>query len=316
MRMGLRIPIATVGLAVLCLSMVGCRDYEVTVSLNPDGSGTRIQSLSTEPSYGHEGEPSLEEFRQLLGLQERAGWSMEEPGDQEKSKKVVFRRETAIPNLNGWGRASGDIRVRGTLEGGRYSDVVLTNTVEVEMGQGATGRTLTYRETLSWSELKQTVIAFMAGRYGELMADAFPSLTREQIGELRGLYTGHLALFDFVQAEEEFPPPGLHPVALSIASRSQALFDSERQPPISEIIPLVEAAFDDSTDSLDRFIEQKLPGVELLGVTEFHFQIKMPGRILQTNADEVEGRLASWTIDGWMAFDRPVELFVKSEVAP
>ena len=108
------------GLAAGLLLSAGCKQYEVEVTMNEDGSCMRMVKL-TSPTIGEDNlEISLDKFRALFGLDEKRGWSMQrevkETEEGEETNKYIFTLDSKAKRISSWQAMSGDIDVRGTLE--------------------------------------------------------------------------------------------------------------------------------------------------------------------------------------------------------
>ncbi|MBN1165204.1 MAG: hypothetical protein JXB45_11540 [Candidatus Krumholzibacteriota bacterium] len=312
------------GLSVLFLALLplgGCKEYEVRVKINPDGSGTRHITLTTEPDEGEKYPEALPEFRNLYGLKESKGWKISADKmviSDEKGKegeKKTFLLETRAKKLTDWQLMGGDIHIKGALDNKKFEGVEVVNRIEVEFSDLPGSRTCTYREQIIWSELREVLIEFVAARFCEELAREYPSLGSEERMEMRGLMKGVLAvsLEDLIESDNESAEikliaASLTPLAARVLERKKPDLDASR------IAPITEHVLQDPDNRIDQFIEKNLPGVHLSGLTIIRLRVEMPGPIIESNADETEANTASWEFSTTDAIAKPFELFVKSEV--
>jgi hypothetical protein len=198
-----------------------------------------------------------------------------------------------------------------------YSDVGFANTIKVEIGRSPTGKIYTYRESIAWTSLKEAIIGFQADRFHEAMSEAYPFLGREELAELRGLMTGYYAyaLSSMQQAENETMTDKA--VVSSLTSDAKRII-RRRHPDadVSAVAEITERLAHDSDDELDEFIKEILPGVYLAFITSLRLSLTMPGKVVESNADEVDGQTLVWKEIGFIdAFNKPIELYARSEVS-
>ena len=295
--------------ALCCLSLIGgCRHYVVEVTLNPDGSGSRHLKLSGDPVL--DSDLTLDEFRKLLHLEEAKGWQVRRQTDSD-GEKITFEGTGQIKNLASWHEQSGDIRIDASLSG-PHADVGCQNSVVVEMVEGPSGGQYTYKETFAWTGLKEFIVAFVSEQFSSAMAETYPFLTSEEISELRGLMAGHLALYRFDIPEDEEKDQEER-VIRSVAFYAGKLV--ARDHPDADLLGIqgiAQTVVEDSDGALDDYVGENLPGVELAVFTDVTLKVEMPGAIVDTNAEEIEGRTAVWKIDLLDAVEGPIELYARS----
>ena len=311
-------PLLILGLVfVLLLLSSGCKQYKVEVTVNEDGSGSRIIQLSTTTIGEGDLEVGLDEFRALFGLDEKRGWKMkrevkktEEGGNPDK---YIFTLDRSIKGISSWQATSGDLDVRGTLDKGPLEDVSFHNEIEVERGDG---NTITYRETLTWNELKEKAVDINATFFAGRLAQEYPFLSKEDQDEIRSFLAGMITVAWYA---EEVADEKMKDELYTQAARDYIAYLIKEKYPDKDISGLGETLDrimkEEGEEYLDRILQEKLPGVYLTGHTSIAFMVTMPGKILDTNAPNVEGNTAIWKYDLMLvAFNHPVELYVKSEM--
>jgi hypothetical protein len=310
--------ITAVGGTVLALLLIaGCRQYEIDVSVDPDGSGTRTLRLQTDPEDLTEEESDLEGFIGLYGLGPDSGWTMTREREEGSNQEIlVFSRKSQPGGLEDWPHQSGDLCIRGTLEPGEFAGVAFTNELSVELVAGTNLRTYTYRERFTWSGLREILTSRQAeGFYNRLHA-SYPYLTDEDRLELTGLLAG--AILATVELESSSSEREGVAEALARAVEAHAEDILHRHDPgaaCENLAQITRDAIEGADQDLEAFLRHELPGAYLAGATSISLRVTMPGRIVDSNADRVEGRIATWTVDTWDALVRPVEVFVRSELS-
>jgi hypothetical protein len=73
-------------------------------------------------------------------------------------------------------------------------------------------------------------------------------------------------------------------------------------------------ALSSDDDRFDRFLERELPGVDATVLTSLEVSLRMPGRLVETNADEREDGVVRWELDLSEAIRGPIEIYARSEV--
>ncbi len=305
-------------IAALALLCTGCQQYGIEVTVEPDGSGKRSIELTTSSLARSGAEPSADDFRILFGLKEEDGWyiSKRKPGGEEEgdeSSGYIFTLEREAADLADWRNMSGDINISAAFPSGKYYNVKFHNTVGVEIARGTNARSVTYRETIGWNSLKEELVDFFASWYHDSMAVTYPELGTAELAELRGLLAGHLSMG--LVAIEETGDFDAESVAREMVSMATGIIRRAR-PDVEteEVHAITEAILSDSTNKFERFTAREMPGVELAFFTEINLRVTMPGRIVESNADEVQERTAIWKLDIMRTINRPMELFVRSEM--
>lgn len=231
----------------------------------------------------------------------------------EKPDKYIFLLDREAKRLSSWQAMSGDIDVRATLEKGPLEDIFFHNEIEVQRTEG---NTITYRETLTWNELKEKAVrktaAFFAGR----LAEEYQFLSREDKEEIQNFLAGMITVAWYAEeVAEEKMKDELYTQAASdyIAYLIRGKYPEKD---ISTLPENVERIMDKEGDeNLNKVLMEELPGVYLAGHTSIAFMVTMPGKIVDTNATNVEGNTAIWKYDLMLvSFNHPVVMYVRSEL--
>ena len=181
--------------AALLILSAGCKQYKVEVTVLDDGSGTRNIKL-TAPTIGQDDmELSLEEFRTLFSLDEKRGWKMrrevKENDAGEKENMYIFTLDQKANRITAWQAMSGDLDVRGTLAEGPLASVLFHNEIVVER---ADGDIITYRETLTWNNLKETVVEMNAAFIADRLAEEYPFISTEDLHSIKSYVAGVISI--------------------------------------------------------------------------------------------------------------------------
>lgn len=305
------------GAALAMALLAGCRQYEIDITINPDGSGSRTLRLQADPVDFEEEESSLEEFIGLHGLGPNSDWTMALESEAGSKQEIfVFSRHSRPGGPEDWQHQSGDLSIRGTLERGPYSLVAFANEVSVELVPGPAPRTCTYRERFAWTGLREILTGRQAEGFFHRLSGSYPYLTGEDRRELTGLLAG--AILATVELEASSREREGVAEALARAVEAHAGDIIRRHDPSAaceDLAQITQEAITGADQSLEAFLRRELPGAYLAGATSITVRVTTSGRIVDSNADRVEGKLATWTFDVWDALVRPVELFVRSELS-
>jgi hypothetical protein len=303
-------------LSVLC---AGCKEYNVEVTVEPDGGGHRKVELTATSVAQASVEPAYEEFVKLFSLDEKKGWSVrkkrieKEGVEDERFQGYIYTLERDAKKLADWHDMSGDINIRAAFPGDEFYDVRFHNAIDLEIGRGTNVKTITYRETFAWDSLKEELVAFIANYYHDTLAVAYPELGAGELAEIKGLMAGHLSI-GFYAVEEtgeldgEEAARSLVPIVTKVIRR--------KRPDVQEVqvFEITEAVLSDETERFERWAAEKMPGVDLAFFTEINLRVMMPGVIVESNADEVQDQTAVWKLEIMKTINRPVELYVRSEL--
>ena len=322
---------AAVGALVLSLvGLGGCIEYTIETTLDGDGSGVRSEEMIVDAgdsgdSGGLRFRVSDAEFGQLMNVGKNQRWSHSLRVEDEDTLHV-FERETRVNNLAAWADLSDDVRIAGATSAGagssvgriRLGDIYFRNTVQVETGNVAAGKSYTYRETFYWENFLDALVEWYAGYVKNTIGSQYPDLTAEERGEITGFVKGGLwaaidrGLLDASGDDEE----RLMAMFVARAAEQSMRIVNRRYPnaDAEAFEKLLRQVYDDEQDQLTEFIETKLPGVELAGNSEVVFRLNMPGRVTGSNAHEREGTTLVWKFGPGDAVTTPVEIFAESVI--
>jgi hypothetical protein len=304
------------GVVIALLLSSGCKQYKVVVSLNRDGTGTRTIEMRGSTIGEDDFEIELDEFRKLFGLDEKRGWKMkrEVKTPTDELEMAIFTLDRKAKHISSWQAMSGDIDVRGTLEKGPLEDIAFYNEIEVERSEG---NIITYRETLTWKNLKEKAVDMNAAFFTERLAEVYSFLSKDDRDDIRSFLAGMITVSWYAEevAEEKMEDELYTQAARDyIAYRIKEKYPDRDMSGLGEVLDRIMKK--EGEEYLDRILKEKLPGVYLAGHTSITFTVTMPGKIVDSNATSVEGNTAVWKYDLMLApLNHPVELFVRSEIS-
>jgi hypothetical protein len=194
--------------------------------------------------------------------------------------------------------------------------VAFANDLSVEVASGTNLRTYTYRERFSWTGLREILTERQGEGFFNRLRGSYPYLNDEDRRELTGLLAG--AILATVELESSSKENEGVADALTRAVEAHAEDVIHRHDPTAACADLAQITHDSiagADQDLEAFLRRDLPGAYLAGATSIELTVTMPGHIVDSNADRVEGKTAVWTLDTWDALVRPVELFVRSELS-
>ena len=295
--------------------LAGCNRYDCEVVLEPDGSGTRTVVL--ELSQDIRGDAAaVRDMAVLFRMNDRPA-PCERILDESGDRVTGFRCEYVAERLADWAGMGAGALVKGALrDDDAYGQVRLKQTVAVETGRTATGRSYTYRESLAWEGLWDVVAGFQARLLRERVASAHPDLGDAALAEVEGIVKGALLIAwrTMLDAEEgELPEE-----PLTTAMAEQIVRVVRREKPGADagaLRALVAGVVADSDNAMGEFLEENLPGVDAAVLTSYTLRVRMPGRIVASNADAVEDRTAVWQLDLSDPLETAVDLHVRSELS-
>lgn len=311
-------------LTVTLSGLGGCVEYTIETIVNVDGSGVRREEMIVDESEGTYAEVSNVEFGELMFVSESERWTHREEV-RDGDTVHVFRRETRVADLDGWGAISDDVRIAGATRAGAHSsvgrislgDVQFRNAVRVETSQAAELTTFTYRESFYWENLATAVVEFFVQVFAEKIDARYADLSSGERGEIVGLVRGGLlsavdqGLLDADSGEEERLYSAFvdrtAPQAARVARQSYPAVDEER------FRELLREVYDDD-EQFEELLGQKLPGLELAINTAIIFRLNMPGRVTNSNAHDRDGDTLVWEFGPGDAGSAPVEIFAQSVV--
>jgi hypothetical protein len=298
------------------LLLAGCQHYDLAVVIEPDGSGQRNVEFSVDSGGDDEFPLTATDLQQFFGIDAAHGWQrlLGNAPDSTSVAGATFRRESSFSDLEDWARADGDLRIQAAPTGRPHADVVFTNVPAVRFLESEEGRICEYREIFTWRGLRQQITTYMGEIFAEQMAEAYPSLSSDDLQELHGLVAGmvmlHLQSAGHPEAEE--PDDDLIEAAI-VAHAEDVIRRHDPETSSAEVYEVVKAAADGPMNQMDKYLGEHLPGAYHAASTELNLSVTMPGRIVDSNADRVEGQTAIWEMSVWDASARPVEVFIVAE---
>lgn len=299
---------------LLLLALAGCQHYEVEVTLDADGGGTRSVELRGEVP-GPTPEASISRLRLGFSLDEAAGWRQIESDDG--SRRLVFRREQRAAGPAGWSACTGEIAIPGRPGALPASeDVVFSNAVEVQLGEVAGRRNLSYRERFTWRGILPAASAIVADRVTDSLDSAIAEISPLERAELHGLAAGaaqrYLALEQAESSEAAY-----HTFVDALATQMDAVLrPGHPDLTLARLAALLDGVLGETSETGDAAFEAQLPGADLVATSDLTLHLKLPGPVLESNADHVDGNRATWRFGLSQALLEPVQLYARTELAP
>lgn len=306
-------------MAFAVLGLAGCTDYGIVTTVDPDGGGTRIETVRVTAD-GDGPSMSPERYVYLLGLGEDRGWTHRV--EVEDDTTHVFERTRRVANARDWDRLNRSVLLHGTtveqaderVGRVRLGDVEFSNVIRVSgfSAKPGAGDTVTYRESFSWRNGAAAFAEAMAVGVPERIAQDYPRVTSEQKAELAGLVrAGMWSAIEtgLLDSESETDQDALFERFISrtaelSAEAMRSSYPSVRAP---DVEALIRDAVEDDDGVLGRLFEERLPGLDLAGTLSLEIRLVAPGRILESNAERVAGDTLVWELDAWDALAKPVE---------
>jgi hypothetical protein len=307
--------IATLLAAAALLALTGCQTYEVNVALRADGGGSRAIVLELDGSLGAESTPTLKEYRGYFNLD--AAWEYSGVPDTKRVEadglfrsdrvRTRFTKDIEVKRAEDWSALSGDVSVRGSLDKGPFGAVRFSNHLNVRRGGREGARTLEYRETFRWTKLREVLVKHQVDVFLAIVGAAYPALSETQLAELRGVAAaGFLMGLEMNLRDVEEEVAGAVLAALEGYAREN--LGLEPEPEGADVLrSAFRHALLDPDNQLEAFLAEKLPGVDQAALTDLELRVTMPGPIIETNADSVEGQTAVWRIELLAALNAPVQ---------
>lgn len=311
-------------LAVLALGLAGCMDYTFETTLEPDGSGVRVERMEVTR---HDDLPLSEaEFRALTGATPDEGWGVTTRVDEDGDTTWVFERRREIHALAGWSDPSSRTLIVGTtpdraghrLGYVRLGDVAFRSSIQVGVARQSDGTTLiTYRERFFWDHVTDVVVEFMLRDLEGALETRYPDLTASERAAIMGfaracLWTaGEEGLF-FGENEEEAVARAVERIAthaLKFVHTRHARADGD------ELRALLTDLLAVQNEEAERLFAQTLPGLNLGFNTSMVFRLTLPGRITTTNTARRDGNTLEWRFSPLDDITSPIEVFAEAVVS-
>lgn len=310
-------------LALAVLGAAGCTDITVRTTLHPDGGGQRWEEKRVSHNAENSASVSHEEYVYLMDVGEENGWT--HTTRMEEDTVHVFQREHRVPDLTGWSRLDGTIRITGATKAN--ADVRVGNAVlgegrfsnRVRVGRGTTSdgrRTFTYRESFYWEHGADPLVEYVARDFTDSVAAMYAPLDSERRGQLIGLVRGGLwAAIDrgFAGGRSEADEDEL--LETFIRRTVDEVVKTLRPDRPDMARGAFEATLRGRVADEERVLawaDSLYPGFELATDTSIEFRLLMPGRVTASNADRVEGDTLVWKFGPEDALARPFEIHAES----
>jgi hypothetical protein len=290
---------------VALLALAGCQRMVAESVVNADGGGSRTLTLTLDED-APTADPGL-----YMGVTTAHGWKesiTEETGDDGKVRHLpTHRHEARVNRLADWANVSGDLRLLGAAAGKPHAEVVLANRVSVERGQG----TYTYRETFTWNGALEVLVGFVADRFRDEVAAAYPRLDRAQLAELRGLAAGVCTMGARTAAGAEGSLELDEDLAIAtIVDLAQPVIGGDP----ARLRDIAAAAINDQPGAIEDFLNRELPGYALAGTTTLELSVALPGRVVETNGKIGDDGTVTWSFQLGDPLIAPRECWARSEV--
>jgi hypothetical protein len=309
---------------------LGCHEMKIETSLNADGSGSRHMELMIEDD-GEDSTLTLADYRDLMGVTDDRGWSHSiSQRKQEHSDKISdfhsFARNAQADDLFEMTAMSGDILVKASRTNPAFRDVYFANAIEVESGMSTRGRTIVYRETLSWSGLLEALLDYRLQGYRASLEKIYPGLEPVEIDEWFAFFRGTFmaavddGIFDMGSGDRAMRfAKSIERVVVYATKKIRAHDPDADDSIIVHMTWSIFVAWDEFEETVE---EMELMGVDLATVLDLTVRIDIPGRVVETNADRQEvyadpraGRQKLvWEIDTEESISKPIEIYVKTEI--
>lgn len=306
-------------------SLAGCVDYTVETTLNPDGTGVRVERMEVTRNE----DPGLSEadFRALTRTGPGQGWETSSRVDEDGDTTWLLERRTEMRRLGDWADPASRTLILGTTPGKagrqlgyvRLGDVVFRSSIQVAVARRSDGTSLvTYRESFLWDQAADALVEFFLQDLARRLEERYPRLTDAERGAILGFararlwVAGEEGLF-FGENEDE----AIARAAAETAGQGVKIL-RVRYPEaaVEDLRQIIVALFDDNDEELERLFEETLPGLNLGFNTKVVFRLTMPGRVSVTNAERREGDSLEWEFSPLDDLTTPVEIFAEAVVEP
>jgi hypothetical protein len=307
--------------SLFLLITAGCQKYKLDVILNEDGGGTRREELDIASIDRVDSTTTIDDVKAVFSIDENLGWKeLRVPSSDADTDRegYAYVRENVVKNASGWKEISGGMHIRGDIFKGSFKkiEVEFKNYIDVTIAEIERGKSYLYKERFHWKSLIETINLYLMKRYSDQIAEAYPFLGKQELSEIQGVVIVSLNLM--LEAEfsgEDSKEMAERMEAAIIRSVAEIVLRKRPDADTNRIEEITHDVFSDPDDKFGEYIRLHLPGVYMSVPTEIVLRVTMPGRIVDSNADEVEGNTAFWELDVMAAIMDPVEIFVKSELA-
>ena len=301
--------------AVLLVALLGgCNEYRIAVDVDENGGGTRTLELVMKEVEGEQVTIDADRMPGIYMIGDED--AVERRTGEDGSDELVYRATRRMSGPADWKGVKMDIRIDGASVEKSDRTVRFTNDVSVETGRSTAGRRVTYRETFAWEGLLDVIAGEIADRYVRRLEERFPGLSGEEKAELRGAMNGVVTMGFKSMGEEDDEAEKLRRFAALVTEQSVAILgDRITGSAKSHVFDIAHDVITDPQEIIAGQIQRRMPGVLVAGYTGILLEVTMPGRIVETNGEIVEGSTVRWEIQPLDWFSVPREARVTSEIA-
>jgi len=317
-RDGLR----ALALLLPALGPVGCTEYLIETTVNPDGSGLRVERIQVEGNDGVEASPA--QYPLLMHTGPREGWSHRVEVEERGDTVHVFDRRWPVEDLDAWSRLTGSVQIDGATPdkaGDRLGYVTLGNIrfrnhVQVGLGEVGDGsRSYTYRESFAWEDALDAVVEYFMTDVDRALSARYPRLSEGERGGIVGFARARYwvaveeGLLDDDKKEEELIAEVVRRTAERGVRVVRVRYPEAGEEDLRELLRGV--LLDEDEERLLTLVRE-LPGLELALNAEFVVRLDLPGQVTSTNAHKREGTTLVWEFGPGDALRAPVEIHAES----
>jgi hypothetical protein len=308
------------GLCLLTLGPSACTDYLIETTLNPDGTGLRVERI--EVGENEDVEASAADYPLVMHTTPAEGWAHSVRVDSDGDTVQVFDRRLPVTDLTFWSHLSERFKIDGTTParaGTRLGyvtlgEVRLRNAVRVGRGEVSDGTTtFSYRETFTWTRAVDALVEFFMADLEKELAARYPLLSQEERGEMVGFARARywVALEEGLLGDDSDEDQLLTEAARRTAE--QAVKAVRVRYPKVEVGEL-QGLFRDVLLDDDRFLAltRELPGLDLAFNAHVVFRLNLPGTVTDSNAHKRDGGTLVWEFGPADALMAPVEIYAES----
>jgi hypothetical protein len=310
-------------LGALALGAVGCMDYTIETTIEPDGTGVRVERM--EVTRNQDVETSEADFVALTGATAERGWRASTTVDEHGDTIWIFERRTAMRDLGAWSDPSRPPLMLGTTPARaetrlgyvKLGDVAFRSSIEVGVTRRSDGTSaVTYREAFLWDHGAEALVEFLMRDLDQALETRYPRLTDAERGAVVGFararvwIAGEEGLF-FGENEDEAIARAVektaeHAVEVVRVRHPGADVDVLRQ--------LLDDVLDIDDEQAERLFAETLPGLNLGLNTSVVVRLTLPGHVTTTNADRRDGNTLEWKFSPLDNLTAPVEVVAEAVI--
>lgn len=310
--------------------LTACTEYTIETTVNPDGSGLRVERMEAQENEDENMAPdvkvSRETFQVLMHTSPAEGWGHTETADADGDPIHVFQRRTPVERLPGWSKLNGKVHITGAAGAAadqtrgyvRLGDVRFHNQLHLQMAADSEGSTsFTYREVFRWDQAMDALVEFLMAELDGALAGRYPNLPAGERGQIVGFARARfwVAVEEGLLTEDADDDHLISEVARTTAEQGIHVVRMHSPEAGQEGLEgTLNEALVESDDDLVRFLEEDLPGLNLAINSEITFRLKLPGRVTRSNAHSRENGMLIWKFSPGDALHGPIEIVAESEV--